>query len=150
MEPFRNKSNDRHQKGWNPGNNGYEAQLIIPEGKQFLKQGEKGRDKSRIDIMEKMPQGKNKNYEEGFDASLHQANLEYLNSHPGLISKIRAQIKDSDLRWRLKSLRHRLLFVPENRREFAALYEDYCRDIIHYVLDKTEAENPFQEILNER
>jgi len=86
-------------------------------------------------------------YAEGLDAASHNANLEYLNSHPGLIKKIRAELEDATLRWRLKRLRHRLLFVPENRKEFAELYENYCKDVIRYILTKTNFKNPFSDIL---
>ena len=88
-----------------------------------------------------------KDYEEGFDTDSHKANLEYLNSNPDLIKRIRADLAGAPLRWRLKMLRHRLLFVPEKRKEFAALYENYCKDIIRFVLSKTNFENPFCDIL---
>ncbi|MCJ7806889.1 MAG: hypothetical protein MUP57_05010 [Clostridia bacterium] len=86
-------------------------------------------------------------YEEGFDSTSHKANLEYLNSHPGLIKKIRADLKGASLRWRLKRLQHRLLFVPEKRKEFAALYENYCKDVIRFILNKTNFKNPFYDVL---
>ena len=86
-------------------------------------------------------------YEEGFDTTSHKANLEYLNSHPALIKKIRTDLEGTSLRWGLKRLRHRLLFVPEKRKEFAALYEDYCKDVIRFILNKTNFKNPFYDIL---
>lgn len=86
-------------------------------------------------------------YEEGFDTTSHKANLEYLNSHPGLIKKIRADLEGTSLRWRLKRLRHRLLFVPEKRKKFAALYENYCKNIIRFILNKTNFKNPFYDVL---
>jgi len=86
-------------------------------------------------------------YEDGYDTAIHKANLEYLNSHPDLIKKIRADLEGASLRWRLKRLRHRLLFVPENRKEFAALYEHYCKDVIRFILEKTNFKNPFYEVL---
>ena len=86
-------------------------------------------------------------YEEGFDTTSHKANLEYLNSHPGLIKKIRSDLEGASLRWGLKRLRYRLLFVPEKRKAFAALYENYCKDVIRFILNKTNFENPFYDIL---
>jgi len=86
-------------------------------------------------------------YEEGFDTTSHKANLEYLNSHPGLIKKIRSDLKGTSLRWGLKRLRHRLVFVPEKRKEFAALYENYCEDVVRFILNKTNFKNPFYDIL---
>ena len=86
-------------------------------------------------------------YGEGFDTASHKANLEYLNSHPDLIKKIRSDLEDTSLRWGLKRLRHRLVFVPERRKEFAALYEYYCEDVIRFILNKTNFKNPFYDIL---
>jgi len=85
-------------------------------------------------------------FEEGSDATSQRANLSYLNSHPGLIKKIRAELKGAALRWRLKLLRSRLLFVPEQRKEYAVLYENYCRDVIRFMLAKTDFADPFQDI----
>lgn len=85
-------------------------------------------------------------YEVGFDSTSHKANLEYLNTHPGLIKKIRSDLDGAALRWQLKMLQHRLLFVPEKRQEYARLYESYCRDVIRFVLSKTQLPNPFVDI----
>jgi hypothetical protein len=38
------------------------------------------------------------------------------------------------------------LFVPERREEYAALLEAYCRDVIEYVLNKTDLSNPYDKI----
>ncbi|MEW6670390.1 MAG: hypothetical protein AB1427_01725 [Thermodesulfobacteriota bacterium] len=86
-------------------------------------------------------------YQEGFDTASQQANFEYLNSNPGLIKKIRTGLAGAPLRWSLQRLRHRLLFVPEKRQVFAALYENYCKDVIRFVLDRTKFANPFHDIL---
>jgi len=85
-------------------------------------------------------------FEDEFDESYHWANVEYLNDHPGLIRKIKADLGGGKIRWRLDQLSRRLLFVPEKREEYAALFESYCYDAIDYVLEKTNLDNPYGEI----
>lgn len=85
-------------------------------------------------------------FEEEFDKASHRATREYFNEHPGLIQRIKDKLKAGKLRWRLKNLKHRLLFVPENRAEYAALYKNYCLDVIDTILDKTGFDNPYDSI----
>lgn len=85
-------------------------------------------------------------FESEFDGDSHQANLDYFNQHPELIRKIKKELGGSEIRWRLDSLMHRLLFVPETRRVYATLFENYCKHVIGYVLDKTALKNPYRKI----
>lgn len=85
-------------------------------------------------------------FEEEFDEASHQATRQYFKENPGLIQRIKDKLQGGKLRWKLKKLRHRLLFVPENRTEYAALYKDYCLDVIHAILDKTGFDNPYDSI----
>ena len=85
-------------------------------------------------------------FEEEFDKASHRATREYFNEHPGLVQRIKDKLKAGKLRWRLKNLKHRLLFVPENRAEYAALYKNYCLDVIDTILDKTGFDNPYDSI----
>jgi hypothetical protein len=85
-------------------------------------------------------------FEEEFDKASHRATRAYFNEHPGLIQRIKSKLEGGKLRWRLKNLKHRLLFVPENRAEYAALYKNYCLDAIDTILDKTGFDNPYDSI----
>jgi hypothetical protein len=85
-------------------------------------------------------------FEREFDDDSHRANLDYFNQHPELIRRIKKELGGREIRWRLDSLMHRLLFVPETRREYAALFENYCKHVIGYVLDKTNLKNPYRKV----
>lgn len=85
-------------------------------------------------------------FEEAFDDESHKANLKYFDEHPGLVRKIQEDLDGEELRWRLDRLMRRLLFVPEERQECATLFENYCHDVIDYVLDKAELTNPYNKI----
>ncbi|NIV98344.1 hypothetical protein GWN26_04000, partial [Candidatus Saccharibacteria bacterium] len=85
-------------------------------------------------------------FEEEFDKASHRATRQYFKENPGLIQRIKDKLKGGKLRWKLKNLKHRLLFVPENRAEYVTLYKDYCLDVIHAILDKTGFSNPYDSI----
>lgn len=51
------------------------------------------------------------------------------------------------LRWNLKSLSSRLLYVPENRPDYIVLYEAYCLSVIREILEKTQLPNPYASII---
>jgi hypothetical protein len=85
-------------------------------------------------------------FEEEFDKASHRATRQYFKEHPGLIQRIKAKLEGGKLRWKLRDLKHRLLFVPENRTEYADLYKNYCLDVIHTILDKTGFDNPYDSI----
>ena len=85
-------------------------------------------------------------FEEEFDKASYRATRKYIEEHPGLIQRVRNKLEGGKLRWKLKKLKHRLLFVPEKRREYTTLYRNYCVDIIHAILDKTGMDNPYDSI----
>jgi len=85
-------------------------------------------------------------FEEGFDAKSHKASLAYFEKHPELLKKIGSDLGGGPIQWSLKDLEWRLLFVPEKREGFQALYEDYCNDVITDILEKTGLENPYSRI----
>lgn len=85
-------------------------------------------------------------FEEEFDKASYGATRQYFKEHPGLIQRIKHKLEGGKLRWKLRNLKHRLLFVPENRTEYAALYKNYCLDIIRTILDKTGFDNPYDSI----
>ena len=85
-------------------------------------------------------------FQKDFDEPSHKANLEYFAEHPDLITKIYHDLGSDQVRWKLDNLRYRLVFVPERRAEYASLYENYCRDVIAYILDRTKLSNPFLNV----
>jgi hypothetical protein len=85
-------------------------------------------------------------FEEEFDKASHQATRQYFKEHPGLIQRIKHKLEGGKLRWKLRNLKHRLLFVPENRTEYADLYKNFCLDVIHAILYKTGFDNPYDSI----
>ncbi|MEJ2729809.1 MAG: hypothetical protein P8185_15110 [Deltaproteobacteria bacterium] len=85
-------------------------------------------------------------FEEEFDKDSHQATRQYFKEHPGLIQRIKEKLQGGKLRWKLRKMKHRLLFVPEKRTEYAALYKDYCLNVIHSILDETGLDNPYDSI----
>ena len=85
-------------------------------------------------------------FEEEFDKASHRATQQYFKEHPGLIQRIKDKLEGGKLRWKLRNLKHRLLFVPENRAEYVALYKNYCLDVIDTILDKTGFDNPYDNI----
>jgi hypothetical protein len=85
-------------------------------------------------------------FAEEFDKASHQATRQYFKEHPGLVQRIKDKLEGGKLRWKLRKLKHRLLFVPEKRSEYAALYKDYCLTVIHSILEKTGLDNPYDSI----
>jgi hypothetical protein len=85
-------------------------------------------------------------FEEDFDKASYRATRQYFKEHPDLIQRVKDKLEGGKLRWKLKDLKHRLLFVPENRLEYATLYKNYCLDVIHTILDKTGFDNPYDSI----
>ena len=75
-----------------------------------------------------------------------KATLEYFKEHQSLVDKIKADLHSSSMQWKLKDLKHRLLFVPETRYEFAELYEKYCSDVLSFIFEKTSMQNPYKNI----
>ncbi|MGD8768654.1 MAG: hypothetical protein PVJ06_01285 [Desulfobacterales bacterium] len=85
-------------------------------------------------------------FEQSFDRDLHKANIEFLNQHPELIKKIRSDLNDLPVRWRIENISHRLLYVPEKRKEYSSLFESYCNDVIRDLLKLTGFKNPYIKI----
>ena len=85
-----------------------------------------------------------------FDDTLDDDSRDYLsdyfNDNPSLLKKIRKDLGGSKLRWRIARFESRYAFVPEQREEYAALFESYCRDVIRYILDQTSLPDPYREI----
>ncbi len=76
----------------------------------------------------------------------HRENVAYLNNHQELLNQIKAKLSGDKLQWKIDQHEYRLLFVPEQRPEYAALYESYCHDVVDYVLGRTQLPNPYAGI----
>ncbi|MEJ2165731.1 MAG: hypothetical protein P8X90_09400 [Desulfobacterales bacterium] len=82
-----------------------------------------------------------------FDQTGYKTTLAYFNKHHDLIKKIRKDLGGKHLQWKLEDFEQRLLYVPETRPEYAALYEKYCHEVIGFILDETQLDNPFTNSL---
>ena len=81
-----------------------------------------------------------------FDRASHKSSLDYIQNRKDLIKKIRKELGGQKLLWELDDFEQRLLYVPETRQEYAALYKGYCEEVIGFILDATELDNPFTNI----
>lgn len=82
-------------------------------------------------------------FEDDFDADSYKTTMEYFNSHPAIGEKLRSDLNGKEVRWELLNIEHRILFVPETREEYSRLYKSYCNQVIKYILDKTNFNNPY-------
>ena len=82
-------------------------------------------------------------FEKSFDQDLHKASIEYFNQHPDLIKKIQTDLDGQPIQWRLKNISHRLMYVPETRKEYTDIFERYCNDVVKDILRLTEFKNPY-------
>ncbi len=81
-----------------------------------------------------------------FDRQLNRENIDFLNSNKGLLADIQTRLNNDSLNWRLGTSFKQLLVVPENRREYALLFEQYCQAAIDYLLGWVQMPNPFQAV----
>jgi hypothetical protein len=86
-------------------------------------------------------------FEDRFDPAGHRTFLRYFNEHPDLVKKIKTDLGAARLKWKLDSLEKRLLFVPENRPEYAELYYQYCLEAIDFTLREARLENPYAALV---
>lgn len=80
------------------------------------------------------------------EAESHAGFLGYLNDHPDMVKRIQNNLGGKEIGWRLNNLHHRLMFVPEKRKEYAVIFESYCKDVVDYLLDRTRLPNPYHAI----
>lgn len=85
-------------------------------------------------------------FEKDFNPAAHAANLVFFNEDSAHLSKIKAALNSDELRWQLENSRRRLMFVPEFRHEYATLFERYCNEVIDFVLEQTQLQNPFSAL----
>ena len=84
--------------------------------------------------------------EKNFDRQLNRENIAFLNQDKALLQKIQSKLKGQDLQWRLNMSFKQLLVVPENREEYARLFEQYCRASVDYLLKRIHMSNPYDRI----
>ena len=85
-------------------------------------------------------------FETSFDKNLNKNNIDFFNQHPQLVKKIRTDLDNQTIQWRLENMSHRLLYVPETRKKYAAIFERYCHDVIGDVLKLLDFKNPYSKI----
>ena len=85
-------------------------------------------------------------FENSFDKRLHKTNIDFFNQHPQLVKKIKSDLDNKPIRWRLEKISHRLLYVPETRKTYADIFERYCHDVIGDVLKLLDFKNPYSKI----
>ncbi len=84
--------------------------------------------------------------EKNFDRQLNRENIAYLNNDKALIQRMQSQFNGEGLKWQLSSSFKQLLVVPENRDEYAQLFEQYCKTSIAYLLDRIHMPSPYNRI----
>ena len=87
-------------------------------------------------------------FEESIDETSINDTKQYFSEHKDLIKKIKKDLGGGSLRWKLDNFKQRLVFVPETRDEYAALYKNYCIDVIDFILNETRLDNPYTQIKN--
>ena len=85
-------------------------------------------------------------FEETIDKASIKDTKQYFSDRKDLIGKIKRDLGGGSLRWRLDNFKQRLVFVPETRDEYAALYKNYCIDVIDLILNETMLDNPYTQI----
>ena len=85
-------------------------------------------------------------FDETFDDDSHHHISDYFKNNPSLLRKIGKDLGDGNFRWRIDRFESRYAFIPEQRQEYAALFESYCKDVIGYILDQTNLPDPYQQI----
>lgn len=85
--------------------------------------------------------------ENDFDRDLNRENIAFLNKDKTLLDRIQSQIKGERLEWQLVTSSKQLLAVPENRDEYARLFEQYCHTAVNYLLNRIQMPNPYDRII---
>jgi len=113
---------------------------------------ESGKDYSRLVPLIKLedklePTYPFNDFVEEIDKESHESIMEYFNTQSEIMKKIQKDLGGGKIRYRVKHFMNRTLYVPETRNEYTKLFENYCHDVINFVLTKTGNQNPFKNIL---
>jgi hypothetical protein len=84
--------------------------------------------------------------EENFDRRLNKENIAYINTNRDLLQKIQSHLSGDHLRWQLNNSFKQVWVVPEQRVEYAQLFERYCREAVAYLLRRIHQPNPYSTI----
>ncbi|MBE0582929.1 MAG: hypothetical protein IH612_04120 [Desulfofustis sp.] len=76
----------------------------------------------------------------------HGTCVDYLQSRPDLIERIRDDLGCEEVNWQLGDMSYRLMYVPETREEVADLFVEYCREAIGDLLARTGLPDPYHSI----
>jgi hypothetical protein len=76
----------------------------------------------------------------------HGTCVDYLQSQPDLIQRIRDDLGCEEVNWQLDAMSYRLLYVPEPREEVAELFVEYSRETIDDLLARTGLADPYHSI----
>jgi hypothetical protein len=85
--------------------------------------------------------------ENDFDRDLNRENIAFLNNDKTVLGRIQSKLKGEKLNWQLSHSSKQLMAVPENRDEYARLFEQYCRTAVNYLLERIHAATPYERIV---
>lgn len=85
--------------------------------------------------------------EDDFDRKLNRENIAFMNQDKALLARIQSQFKGERLKWHLTTSFKQLLAVPENRAEYAQLFENYCHTAVGYLLGRIRMPNPYSHFV---
>lgn len=81
-----------------------------------------------------------------FDKERNQENIAYLNGNSDLLRNLQSRLHGEHIHWKLANSYKRVLAVPEERQEYAHLFEGYCKEVVEYVLGRIDTPNPYVAI----
>lgn len=84
--------------------------------------------------------------ENDFDRRLNRENIAFLNHDKALLRQLQSRLKGEEPKWRLSKSFKQLLVVPENREDYARLFEQYCRASVDYLLKRIHMSSPYDQI----
>ena len=84
--------------------------------------------------------------EKDFDKQLNIENIAFLNKDKSLLRQIQSRLKGEKLKWQLSTSFKQLMVVPENREDYAHLFEQYCKASVDYLLNRIHMSNPYDQI----
>jgi len=85
-------------------------------------------------------------FKQDYEKTVYNAGLEYFNTQPELVQRIREDLGSQEVHWRLEEISHRFVYAPEMREAVAGLFIAYCREVIEDLLARTGLNNPYSSI----
>lgn len=84
--------------------------------------------------------------QKGLVPGLNTENLAFINANDQLMTQIQSRLESDKIHWQLHAAAKQMWVVPESRKEYARLFEGYCRDAIDFLLARTQMPNPYHGI----